>query len=219
MNVLPSAAFNPVASCWICGGTDLRPIHDLPVRAGHLRHAGPGAGAVHGPAALRSCRCAGCGFAQPAALPALPRYFDRMYDQRWSQDWIRNEFEASYKDDIFHGILGALARRLPATRRQVARRRGARRPLRVARAGRGLGRRRARAESPDRRLCRREDRRVDPPVERPRRRCRYGGVRRDHRHRRPRAHPGSRRACWSAWRRCSHPEGGWRSKCRAAPAS
>jgi SAM-dependent methyltransferase len=42
-----------------------------------------------------------------------------MYDQRWSQEWIRNEFEASYKDDIFHGILGALARRLPATRRRL----------------------------------------------------------------------------------------------------
>ena len=60
-------------------------------------------------------RCAACGFGQPEALPTLPNFFDRMYDQRWSEDWIRNEFEADYKDYIFHGILGTLARRLPAS--------------------------------------------------------------------------------------------------------
>jgi SAM-dependent methyltransferase len=68
---------------------------------------------------LALCRCGRCGFAQPAALPALPRYFDRMYDQRWSEEWIRTEFEADYKDYIFHGILDVLARRLPATRRRL----------------------------------------------------------------------------------------------------
>ena len=40
--------------------------------------------------ARASMRCAACGFAQPAALPALPRFFDRLYDQRWSDDWIRD---------------------------------------------------------------------------------------------------------------------------------
>ncbi|MEO8076554.1 MAG: class I SAM-dependent methyltransferase, partial [Acidobacteriota bacterium] len=58
-------------------------------------------------------------FAQPAALPVLPRYFDRMYDQRWSDEWIRNEFEANYKDYIFHGILETLSHRLPANRRRL----------------------------------------------------------------------------------------------------
>jgi len=68
---------------------------------------------------LALCRCARCGFAQPAALPALPRYFDRMYDQRWSDDWIRSEFEADYKDEIFAEILGSLARRLGPARRRL----------------------------------------------------------------------------------------------------
>jgi SAM-dependent methyltransferase len=42
-----------------------------------------------------------------------------MYDQRWSDDWVRNEFEADYKDDIFTEILGSLARRLGPTRRKL----------------------------------------------------------------------------------------------------
>ena len=33
-------------------------------------------------------RCAACGFAQPDRIPALPRFFERMYDQRWSPDWV-----------------------------------------------------------------------------------------------------------------------------------
>ena len=45
-----------------------------------------------------------------AALPALPRYFDRMYDQRWSEDWIVREHHAGYKDLIFADILDALDR-------------------------------------------------------------------------------------------------------------
>ncbi len=56
-------------------------------------------------------RCRACGFAQPAALPSLPRFFDRMYDQRWADDWIVHEHEDSYKDRIFADILRGLARR------------------------------------------------------------------------------------------------------------
>jgi SAM-dependent methyltransferase len=63
--------------------------------------------------------CSGCGFAQPAALPALEAYFDRMYDQRWSDDWIVAEHDASYKDAIFDDILDALGRRLPRERRRL----------------------------------------------------------------------------------------------------
>ena len=42
-----------------------------------------------------------------------------MYDQRWSDDWIRSEFEADYKDEIFADILGSLARRLGPARRRL----------------------------------------------------------------------------------------------------
>jgi SAM-dependent methyltransferase len=118
MTVQTTAAFDPVTSCWICGGTDLSPIHTLRFDLAIYATQDPELAAYTGEH-LSLCRCAGCGFAQPEALPALPRYFDRMYDQRWSQDWIRNEFEAEYKDAIFHGILDALAKRLPLTRRRL----------------------------------------------------------------------------------------------------
>jgi SAM-dependent methyltransferase len=118
MTVQASAAFDPVASCWICGSIDRSPIHNLRFELAIYATQDPELAAYTGQQ-LALVRCAGCGFAEPAALPALPRYFDRMYDQRWSHDWIRNEFEAEYKDDIFHGILDALAERLPVTRRRL----------------------------------------------------------------------------------------------------
>ncbi|MCA1651333.1 MAG: class I SAM-dependent methyltransferase [Acidobacteria bacterium] len=64
-------------------------------------------------------RCTDCGFAQPEAVPGLPRYFDRMYDQRWSEDWIHQEFEGQDKDAIFWSVLRELARRLPGDRRRL----------------------------------------------------------------------------------------------------
>lgn len=108
----------PVSSCWVCGGSDLRPVHELIFELSIYDSQDPDLAAYSG-SRLALCRCSRCGFAQPAALPALARYFDRMYDQRWSPDWIAAEFEASYKDYIFTGILGALDRRLGATRRRL----------------------------------------------------------------------------------------------------
>src|SRR5688572_8133487 len=64
-------------------------------------------------------RCDACGFAQPAALPSLERFFDRMYDQRWSADWMRNEHESTSKDLIFAGVLRQLAKALPVERRRL----------------------------------------------------------------------------------------------------
>ncbi len=113
-----TAAFDPVRTCWICDGTTLVPVHDLIFELSAYDTQDAELAAYTG-SRLTLCRCARCGFAQPAALPALPRYFDRMYDQRWSDDWIRNEFEAEYKDDIFAEILGSLARRLGPARRRL----------------------------------------------------------------------------------------------------
>ena len=79
-------------------------------------------------------RCRACGFAQPAALPALPRYFDRMYDQRWADDWIAGEHDAAYKDRIFADILAALGDRVTGGRALLDVGAHAGRFLRLARA-------------------------------------------------------------------------------------
>ena len=64
-------------------------------------------------------RCKACGFAQPDRIPALPRYFARMYDQRWSPEWVAQEFESTYKDLIFQRILATLGERVRATPRTL----------------------------------------------------------------------------------------------------
>jgi SAM-dependent methyltransferase len=114
----PAVAFQPLPSCWVCGGPDLRPVHELSFELAIYESQDPDLAAYTG-SRLMLCRCAHCGFSQPAALPVLARYFDRMYDQRWSRDWITAEFEATYKDYIFDGILTTLARHLDGTRRRL----------------------------------------------------------------------------------------------------
>jgi hypothetical protein len=110
------AAFDPVRTCWVCDGTALTPVHELIFELSTYGVQDPGLAAYTG-SRLALCRCEQCGFAQPEALPTLPRYFDRLYDQRWSDDWIRGEFEAEYKDGIFREILAALGQRLGPVRR------------------------------------------------------------------------------------------------------
>ncbi|HXG54998.1 MAG TPA: class I SAM-dependent methyltransferase [Vicinamibacterales bacterium] len=118
MNGATSAPFAPQPACWICGGDSLAPVHEAIFELSEYVKQDPELARYTG-AHVELNRCASCGFAQPAALPALDRYFDRMYDQRWSADWIRNEFEAPYKDVIFRGILDTLADRLPSGRRRL----------------------------------------------------------------------------------------------------
>lgn len=112
------APFVPLDRCQICGGGALTAVHELVFELDIYRTQDPGLAAYSG-GRLDLCRCGACGFAQPAALPALPRFFDRLYDQRWSEAWIRTEFEAGYKDVIFRGILDALAARLDSSRRRL----------------------------------------------------------------------------------------------------
>jgi SAM-dependent methyltransferase len=52
-------------------------------------------------------------------MPALPRYFERMYDQQWSDEWVAQEYESTYKDLIFTGILAELDRRVGAKSRTL----------------------------------------------------------------------------------------------------
>jgi SAM-dependent methyltransferase len=112
------AGFDPQPACWICGTGDLTRVHDLVFELSEYRTQDPELAAYTG-SGLGLLRCNGCGFAQPEALPSLPRYFDRVYDQRWSAGWVAREHAAEYKDEIFDGILRALAERIDGSRRRL----------------------------------------------------------------------------------------------------
>jgi SAM-dependent methyltransferase len=103
--------FDLVTACWVCGGSAFVPVHEAVFELTLYTEQDPELAAYSG-ARVTLQRCRSCGFAQPAALPALPRYFDRMYDQRWSDDWIVGEHDADYKDRIFADILSFLEPRV-----------------------------------------------------------------------------------------------------------
>jgi 2-polyprenyl-3-methyl-5-hydroxy-6-metoxy-1,4-benzoquinol methylase len=108
-------SFEPVAQCWICGGSAFTPVHEAIFELSEYARQDPELAAYSG-ARVTLHRCRACGFSQPAALPALPNFFDRMYDQRWADAWIADEHEAAYKDRIFADILAALDARQPKGR-------------------------------------------------------------------------------------------------------
>jgi predicted TPR repeat methyltransferase len=112
------AGFEPVESCWICGGRSLRPVAPAIFEFSNYADQDPELARYTG-ARTRIVRCADCGFAQPEAMPALPDYFGRMYDQRWSDEWMEGEYHSITKDLVFREALGGLARRLPAGRRTL----------------------------------------------------------------------------------------------------
>src|SRR5438045_3204189 len=103
--------FTPLASCLVCAHTDLRPVYRCIFDLHEYARQDPPLAAYTGQS-LALMRCRHCQFGQPEALPALPRYFERMYDQEWSADWIVSEFDLGYKDRIFGTVLDALARRV-----------------------------------------------------------------------------------------------------------
>ena len=106
-----NAGFAPVTRCWVCDGASLAPLFEARYELSAFAEQDPLLAAYSGePIAIR--RCAACGFAQPAALPALDRYFDRIYDQRWAEYWVEAEHSATYKDDIFADVLAALDARV-----------------------------------------------------------------------------------------------------------
>ncbi|HZT76358.1 MAG TPA: class I SAM-dependent methyltransferase [Vicinamibacterales bacterium] len=117
---MTAVGFTPIDACWICGGRQLQPYHTLRFELDVYRHDDQDHDlAEYSGATLRLVRCAACGFGQPEALPALPRYFDRMYDQRWDEAWIANEFHTGYKDLIFRSILRELERRVGRSGRRL----------------------------------------------------------------------------------------------------
>jgi 2-polyprenyl-3-methyl-5-hydroxy-6-metoxy-1,4-benzoquinol methylase len=108
-------SFEPVSHCWVCDASAFTPVHEAIFELSEYARQDPELAAYSG-ARVTLQRCRACGFSQPAALPALPNFFDRMYDQRWSDDWIADEHQAAYKDRIFADILAALDARSPRGR-------------------------------------------------------------------------------------------------------
>jgi hypothetical protein len=112
--------FTTVTACWVCDGRELVPYHTLRFELdAFLSQDQDRELAGYTGQMLDLVRCARCGFGQPAALPTLDRYFDRMYDQRWDEAWVAHEFEADYKDLIFHSILRGLERRVRSKGRRL----------------------------------------------------------------------------------------------------
>jgi 2-polyprenyl-3-methyl-5-hydroxy-6-metoxy-1,4-benzoquinol methylase len=108
--VTAAAAFLAVDACWVCGGRSFAGVHEATFDLTEYLGQDPELAAYSGSHVIIQ-RCTACDFAQPAALPALPRFFDRRYDQRWADDWIAHEHEAGYKDLIFTDILRGLGQR------------------------------------------------------------------------------------------------------------
>jgi len=110
-----AAEFVAVDACWVCGGTSFEVVEHAAFDLAEYRRQDPDLAAYSG-RRVPIQRCTACDFAQPAALPALPQFFDRMYDQRWSDDWIVREHDATIKDRIFADILSSLRARMPSGR-------------------------------------------------------------------------------------------------------
>jgi SAM-dependent methyltransferase len=106
------------SACWICRGTARDRFHSAVLDFGAWREQDPELAKYSGEF-IWVCRCRACGFAQPERIPALPRYFERMYDQRWSADWVATEFTSTYKDVIFRRILDVLGSRVTSTPRAL----------------------------------------------------------------------------------------------------
>jgi SAM-dependent methyltransferase len=110
--------FAPVSRCWVCDGTNLTPFHQCRFDYREYARQDPELHAYTGQSAWL-VRCRACGFGQPDRLPALPRFFDRMYDQRWSDAWIESEFGSTCKDLIFRTVLARLERQVPVGARRL----------------------------------------------------------------------------------------------------
>ena len=105
-----TAPLVPSGACWVCHHSTLAPIHQPVFDLSIYRHQDPDLATYSG-ISITLVRCSRCGFAQPDSLPALDRFFDRMYDQRWSRDWVISEFDSPAKVRIFEEILDGLATR------------------------------------------------------------------------------------------------------------
>jgi SAM-dependent methyltransferase len=102
----------PTEACWICGGRDRKPVWRDPFDLSAHPRFGPYAHADNPDSVL--VRCQSCGFGQPAALPAVPDYFDTLYgDQPWlTEESMRVDYDRGLKDLLFAEVLAILKSRL-----------------------------------------------------------------------------------------------------------
>lgn len=115
---MTATAFVAAGACWVCGAAEQRPVHANSFDLSAYADQDPALAAYTG-ASVMVVRCGQCGFMQPRELPALPRFFDRLYDQRWSREWVVAEFESEAKRAIFVRILRGLDRRVPERPRRL----------------------------------------------------------------------------------------------------
>ena len=111
-------AYVATGPCWVCGQPNLDRFHLAALEFEAWRAQDPELAAYTGETIWLK-RCSTCGFAQPERMPALSRYFERMYDQQWSVEWVAEEFHSSYKDVIFRRILDALGARVRSAGRTL----------------------------------------------------------------------------------------------------
>ena len=116
-----NAGFAPVDRCWVCGGGSFAHWCTGRYELSMFARQDPPLAEYSGES-IDIRQCAACGFAQPATLPVLERYFDRIYDQHWAEDWVESEHTAGYKDVIFAHVLAALGARVPPRRSPDGRR-------------------------------------------------------------------------------------------------
>jgi SAM-dependent methyltransferase len=113
----PPLPMQRVSHCWICGGSDLKVIWKDLANYQWTPRIAPYDHAEHPP--IEMARCAGCGFAQPAWVPDLDDFYDRIYYREWTEEDLEKDFTADYRDVIFADVLRGLASRLPAGNRKL----------------------------------------------------------------------------------------------------
>ncbi|HET7218236.1 MAG TPA: class I SAM-dependent methyltransferase [Vicinamibacterales bacterium] len=116
--MIAQLAYAGTGPCWVCGSTLGDRFHAATLDFAAWTEQDPELAAYTGEQIWLQ-RCRACGFAQPDRIPALPRYFERMYDQRWSPEWVAEEFDSTYKDVIFTRILDELSRRVAGSPRAL----------------------------------------------------------------------------------------------------
>lgn len=111
-------AFTEVERCWVCDHTQLERVVEVGFDLSAFAEQDPELAAYTG-ARVWMRRCGRCGFGQPEAVPALPGYFDRIYDQHWTDEWLVAEFESRSKELVFRDVLATLRRRRTTSGRRL----------------------------------------------------------------------------------------------------
>ena len=94
------AGFVDVPRCWVCAGEALTREHDAILDLEVYREQHPTLAEYTGETVWFR-RCSRCGFTQPERLPALPGFFDLLYDQLWSANGCSRNSKATTRISSF----------------------------------------------------------------------------------------------------------------------